>query len=82
MLSFYTLATAWVVFRYSQNLAKGLSLLNLISQGGAALSPFGMGGLLRFYGSKGFIVWFFVGTAVTLGFIFMKMILHRSSPDS
>ena len=67
MLSFYTLTTAWVVSLYSHhNLAKSLSLLNFIGQGGAMLSPFGMGALLRFYGSDGFISWFFIGISLVL----------------
>ena len=67
MLSFYTLTTAWVVSLYSHhNLAKSLSLLNFIGQGGAMLSPFGMGALLRFYGSDGFISWFFIGMSLVL----------------
>ncbi|HQS83616.1 MAG TPA: MFS transporter [Alphaproteobacteria bacterium] len=78
MFAFYTLTTAWVAFLYpSSNLIKGMAVLNLVGQAGGMISPFGMGVIMHFFGNEGFIGWFFMGTAVVLGLLLMRMISHK-----
>ena len=78
MVAFYTLTTAWVAFLYpSSNLIKGVAFLNLVGQAGGMISPFGMGVMMRFFGNEGFIAWFFMGTAIILGLLLMRMISHK-----